>query len=39
MFFRDRIGLDSVALGKLGFSYDSRSIVLQNWDWMHQEMQ
>jgi len=36
---KDRIGLDSDALGKLGFSYDSRSIVLQNWDWMHQEMQ
>ena len=39
MFFRDRIGLDSDALGKLGFSYDSRSIVLQNWDWMLQEIQ
>lgn len=36
---KERIGLDSDALGKLGFSYDSRSIVLQNWDWMHQEMQ
>ncbi|PYF79861.1 asparagine synthase (glutamine-hydrolysing) [Marinomonas alcarazii] len=36
---KDRIGLDSDALGKLGFSYDSRSIVLQNWDWMLQEIQ
>ena len=36
---KDRIGLDSDALGKLGFSYDSRTIVLQNWDWMLQEMQ
>lgn len=36
---KDRIGLDSDALGKLGFSYDSRSIVLQNWDWMLLEMQ
>ena len=36
---KDRIALDSDALGKLGFSYDSRSIVLQNWDWMLQEMQ
>jgi len=28
---KDRIGLDSDALGKMGFSYDSHSIVLQNW--------
>lgn len=28
---KDRIGLDSDVLGKMGFSYDSRSIVLQNW--------
>ncbi len=36
---KDRIGLDSDALGKLGFTYDSRAIVLQNWNWMLQEMQ
>jgi asparagine synthase (glutamine-hydrolysing) len=36
---KDRIGLDSDALGKLGFSYDSRSIVLQNWDFMLQEIE
>jgi asparagine synthase (glutamine-hydrolysing) len=36
---KDRIGLDSDSLGKLGFSYDTRAIVLQNWDWMLQEMQ
>lgn len=29
---KNRIGLDSDALGKLGFSYDSRSVVLKNWD-------
>jgi len=29
---KDRLGLDSDELGKLGFSYDSRSVVLQNWD-------
>lgn len=36
---KDRIGLDSDALGKLGFSYDSSSVVMHNWDWMLQEMQ
>lgn len=36
---KERIGIDSDALGKLGFSYDSRSIVLQNWDWMLEEIQ
>ena len=35
---KDRIGLDSDALGKMGFSYDSRSIVLQNWDNIIQEI-
>lgn len=29
---KDRMGLDSDELGKFGFSYDSRSIVLQNWE-------
>ncbi len=29
---KDRIGLDSDALGKMGFSYDCQSIVSQNWD-------
>lgn len=36
---KDRIGLDSDALGKMGWTYDSSSIVLQNWNWMLQEMQ
>ena len=35
---KDRIGLDSDSLGKLGFSYDTRAIVLQNWEWMLKEM-
>jgi len=30
----ERIGLDSDAMGKMGFSYDSRAIVFQNWDWI-----
>ncbi len=29
---KDRLGLDSDELGKFGFSYDSRSVVLQNWE-------
>lgn len=36
---KDRIGLDSDQIGKMGYSYDSRSIVLQNWDWMLKEIQ
>jgi len=35
---KDRIGLDSDELGKMGFSYDSRSIVLQNWDTIIKEI-
>ncbi len=35
---KDRIGLDSDALGKMGFSYDSRSIVLKNWELITQEI-
>jgi len=35
---KDRIGLDSDALGKMGFSYDSRSIVLQNWEIITEEI-
>jgi asparagine synthase (glutamine-hydrolysing) len=35
---KDRIGLDSDALGKMGFSYDSRSIVIQNWESITQEI-
>jgi asparagine synthase (glutamine-hydrolysing) len=34
---KDRNVIDSDALGKMGFSYDSRSIVLQNWDNITQE--
>ena len=36
---KDRIGLDSDALGKLGFSYDSRSIILQNWESITKEIE
>jgi len=35
---KDRIGLDSDALGKMGFSYDSRTIVLQNWETIAREI-
>ncbi|WP_040839282.1 hypothetical protein [Thiothrix nivea] len=35
---KERIGLDSDALGKMGFKYDSRSIVLQNNDELFQEI-
>ena len=35
---KERIGLDSDKLGKMGFSYDSRSVVLQNWNWITQEI-
>lgn len=36
---KTKMGLDSDKLGKMGFSYDSRSIVLQNWDSILQELQ
>ena len=38
---KDRIGLDSDKLGKMGMGWSSNasSIVLNNWDWMLQEMQ
>jgi len=36
---KDRIGLDSNALGKMGWTYDSSSIVMQNWDWMLYEIE
>jgi len=35
---KDRIDLDSDALGKMGFTYDTRGLVLQNWDWMNSEI-
>lgn len=35
---KDRISLDSDALGKMGFSYDSLSIVLQNWEAITREI-
>lgn len=35
---KDRIGLDSDSLGKQGFAYDTRAIVLQNWEWILQEI-
>lgn len=36
---KERIGLDSDAVGKMGWTYDSSSIVLQNWEWMLHEIQ
>lgn len=33
-----RIGLDSDAIGKMGFNYDSRGIVLHNWSWIEHEI-
>ena len=35
---KDRIGLDSDALGKMGFTYDTRSLILQNWEWISNEI-
>ena len=35
---KQRISLDSDAIGKMGFNYDSRSIVLQNWSWIQHEI-
>lgn len=35
---KSRLGLDSDELGKLAFSYDSRSVVLQNWDEITREI-
>lgn len=35
---KERNIVDSDALGKMGFSYDSRSIVLQNWENITQEI-
>ncbi|MEQ0923520.1 hypothetical protein ABLT40_06840 [Acinetobacter schindleri] len=29
---KERIGLDSDALGKMGFNYDTHTIIIQNWD-------
>lgn len=31
---KDRLKLDSDALGKLGFSYNSKAVIVQNWDWI-----
>jgi asparagine synthase (glutamine-hydrolysing) len=36
---KSRIGLDSDKLGKRGFAYDSRNIVLQNWSYIMVEIQ
>ncbi|MBB1400967.1 asparagine synthase-related protein [Pseudoalteromonas sp. SG45-1] len=35
---KKRVGLDSDALGKLGFSYDSQTPLLNNWDWFLAEI-
>lgn len=36
---KGRMGLDSDKLGKMGWTYDSRSIVLQNWNDIMQQVQ
>lgn len=36
---KDRIDLDSDALGKMGWSYDSSSIVIQNWESVTKEIE
>ncbi len=35
---KHHLGLDSDALGKMGFSYDSKSVVEQNWEWIQVEI-
>ncbi|SNY51865.1 asparagine synthase (glutamine-hydrolysing) [Arsukibacterium tuosuense] len=35
---KDRIGLDSDAIGKMGWTYDSSAIVVRNWDDIVSEM-
>jgi len=35
---KTKMGLDSDKLGKMGFSYDSRSVVVSNWDDILQEL-
>jgi len=35
---KKRIGLDSDELGKMGFTYDSHSLLLKNWVWMRNEI-
>ena len=35
---KDRIGLDSDKIGKMGFNYDSKSVILNNWEMVIQEI-
>ncbi|WP_010628920.1 asparagine synthase-related protein [Halomonas sp. KM-1] len=35
---KDRLGLDSDALGKMGYSYDSSSVIINNWDFIVEEI-
>lgn len=35
---KERISLDSDAIGKMGWTYDSSSVVINNWSWMKQEI-
>jgi asparagine synthase (glutamine-hydrolysing) len=35
---KKQINLDSDKVGKMGWSYDSSSVVIQNWEWMYQEI-
>lgn len=35
---KDRIGLDSDSIGKKGFTYDSRSVILENIEWVYSQI-
>ncbi|BDX03992.1 hypothetical protein MACH16_27400 [Marinomonas pontica] len=35
---KERLDLDSDKIGKMGWTYDSSSVVLKNWDWMMGEI-
>lgn len=35
---KERLDLDSDKIGKMGWTYDSSSVVLNNWDWMMKEI-
>lgn len=36
---KERLGLDSDAIGKMGFNYDSYGLISQNWSAIHREIQ
>ncbi|WP_064435731.1 asparagine synthase-related protein [Pseudoalteromonas neustonica] len=35
---KERMGLDSDIIGKMGWTYDSHAIIFKNWDWVLKEM-